>query len=119
MKVMSRRVSVLIVGELMGDMTPDLLRETVLGTSECASNGVLIPGLPVVESAHVRITGNPENEVTLSVTFVGYEVVPAGDYKGDEVTEEFVTSYIMGAEAYWCGHGDEFFPTSASAVVTL
>lgn len=117
--VMSRRMSVVIAGDLLGDNTPDNLRETILGTSDCATWGVLIPGLPVVEEVTVTRMADEPDGVVITATFVGHEVVQDGDYKGDAVTEDFVASYIMGAEAYWCGHGDEFFPFSVVAVQTL
>lgn len=112
--VTTRRLAVLVTGDLLADWSPQEFAEEVAGTSFCGSNGVLVPGCPVVQN--VTVTYGEGDEVTLAAEFLAYDHVPAGDYQGDEVTEEFVSSYILGAGDYWFGHGDEFSPTTAQVL---
>lgn len=105
------RIMAVICGDLLEDMTPELLAETFRG-----AESVLIPGLHAVTDVVVRRTSHPD-EVVVMVTFLGEEIVSGGDYAGDKVTPQFVSSYITGAGDYWCGHANEFSPTWAIAEI--
>lgn len=111
-KLMTRRFSALITGDLMGEMTAADLAEGIAETTHCGSWGVLVPGVLVWQN--VTVTPGDDDEVTIVAELLATDHVTGGDYRGDEVTESHIAEYISGAEAYWYGHGDEFFPMSVT-----
>lgn len=115
-KLMTRRFAILIAGALGDDIAPAELADGIAETSECGSHGVLVPGVLVWQN--VTATADGHGNVTISAELLATDNVTGGDYKGDEVTEEHISSYIMGADAYWYGQGDEFFPTSVTVTQT-
>src|SRR5690606_19748322 len=54
-----------------------------------------------------NVTAEMPDPGTLVITadLVTEDVISSGDYKGDEVNEEFVRSYVTGADAYWLAPG--------------
>lgn len=115
--ITARRFSVVMTGDLLGDTTAQELADHIAGTSACESWGVLVPGCPVVQN--VTATQGEDDEVTVTAEFLAHDEVIGGDYKGDEVTEEFVTSYILGAGEYLVSGGDMFAPHRAQVLRTL
>lgn len=43
--------------------------------------------------------------VVIEADLVTQDVVPSGDWKGQEVSEDWVRGYIEGADAYWLAPG--------------
>ena len=114
---MTRRFSALITGALMGGLPASELAEGITNTSHCGSHGVLVPGVLVWQN--VTVTPGEGDEVTIVAELLANDNVTGGDYQGDEVTESHIAEYIAGAEAYWYGHGDEFFPYSVTITRTM
>jgi hypothetical protein len=115
--ITTRRLSVVMTGDLLGGTTAQELADHIAGTSACESWGVLIPGCPVVQN--VTAAAGPDDEVTVTAEFLAHDEVIGGDYKGQEVTEEFVTDYVLGAGEYLVSGGDMFAPYRAQVLRTL
>lgn len=113
--LMTRRFSALITGTMLGSdsVVPGNLAEEFSGTSDVHSWGVLVPGVLVWQNVTVTEDANNPGEVTIVAELLGTDTVTGGDYKGDEVTELHISSYILGAGDYLLGAGDVFSPTTA------
>lgn len=107
-RLLTRRFSALITGHLGDDVAPQELADGIAETSHCGSNGVLVPGVLTWEN--VTAEGDGLGGVTITAELLACDLVPGGDYEGDEVTEDHVADYITNAGPYWYGQGDEFFP---------
>lgn len=115
MQMMTRKFSVLVTGTLLGAAAGDLAEE-ISGTTHCGSHGVLVPGVQVWQDVTVTPSASDPDEVTITAELLGTDTVPSGEYAGQEVTEEFVTEYMMGAGDYLLGAGDTFSPESVTVV---
>ena len=111
MQMMTRRFSLLMTGDLLGDTTPEHLAEYITGAVACGSTGTVVPGVPVWQN--VAATQH-DGGVTVTAELLGTDNVTGGDYRGDEVTEKHIAEYIMGAGEYLLGAGDVFCPASVT-----
>lgn len=120
MQMMTRKFSVLITGTLLGAVAAEDLAEEISGTTHCGSHGVLVPGVQVWQDVTVTpsASGDPD-AVTVTAELLGTDTVPMGEYAGQEVTEEFVTEYLMGAGDFLLGAGDTFSPDSVTVVALV
>lgn len=74
-------------------VTADFVRKYLENT-----DGLIVPG-----TAWANVTAHMADPVTVVVTAdVLHEgVVSSGDYKGQEISEDWVRDYIIGADVYW------------------
>lgn len=113
--LLTKSLSVVITGELLGEESAQEVAEYFAGTSQCGSGGVLIPGCEVWQNVSATSSPNNPQECVITAQILAYDEVPADNtngYAGDLVTPEFVESYILGAENYLLGQGDIFWPDS-------
>lgn len=108
--VVTRRFSLLMTGEVMGDMAPAQLAEGLAATS-CP--GVLVPGVLIWQK--VTVTPGADSDVTVTAELLSADAVW---HDGDVtiVTEDHIAGYILGAESYWYGQGDEFCPHAVTVL---
>lgn len=61
---------------------------------------LIVPG--VIGWANVQAEQDHNNDIVLTADITTEDVVTGNpEYNGDEVSEEFIRSYILGADVYW------------------
>lgn len=93
-------------------ITSDILENEYDGSAVTASwareyiagcESLIVPG--VISWDNVTTTAPDPATIVITADLATEDVVSEGEYKGDEVSEEFVRSYITGADAYWLAPG--------------
>jgi len=79
-------------------VTGSWAREYIAG-----AGSVIVPG--VISWDNVTAEMPDPGTLVITADLVTEDVISSGDYKGDEVNEEFVRSYVTGADAYWLAPG--------------
>lgn len=65
---------------------------------------LIVPGVLSWDSVQTEWEG--DNNIVISADLATEDVVSeAGNYTGDEVSEDFVRQYILGADIYWLAPG--------------
>ncbi len=104
--------SVTIVGDLYEGVTSEDLAAQLAGAGD-----VLVPGCLFSDVVAVRgAEEGEEDKVRVTAQVLADDRVQGGDWDGDEVTAEFITSYITGAAEFWVSGGDMFSPSFAFAL---
>lgn len=89
-------VSEIVAREYDGNDTtaPEFFTAYIAG-----ADGLIVPGVLSWDNVAATIVGDT---VTITADLTTEDVVTNNaDYKGAEVSEDFVSSYIMGADVYW------------------
>ena len=96
-----------ISGDRLGSTTNAEITAQVRG-----ADSVLVPGVLSWSGVATRTVSGQTSRITATVETE--DIVSSGDYVGTEVTGEFVSSYITGAQEWWLGgDGAMFLPDTA------
>jgi len=106
-------MKITITGDRLANSTNTAITSQVRG-----AEAVLVPGVTDWDAVATRTVSGETSRITSTIT--AEDIVSSGDYVGQEVTPEFVTSYILGAGEWWLtADGGMFLPTSADASPVL
>jgi len=96
-----QETKIVIVSEVLKDeydghpVTSEFIKDYLEG----APAGSVVPGTTWSDVQVADVAEGGSVEITATLTHP--DRIAEGEYKGDEISDEWIGSYILGADAYW------------------